>query len=147
MKPAILFDIDGTLANVDHRREFVTSGKSDWESFNAGMGNDTPNYPIVSLYKTLWESENYDLILVSGRQEEFRELTERWLVGNEIPFSRLLMRPFKDYRPDEIIKEEILNQLRSEGHEVLFVVDDRKRVVDMWRQKGITCLQCDVGDF
>jgi FMN phosphatase YigB (HAD superfamily) len=147
MKPTVLFDIDGTLAKIDHRRIFVTNGKSDWASFNARMGDDTPNHPIVSLYTALWNSENYELILVSGRQEDFRELTERWLVWNEIPFSRLLMRPFKDYRSDVIIKREMLNQLKEEGHEILFTVDDRKQVVDMWRQMGITCLQCDVGDF
>jgi len=147
MRLTVLFDIDGTLANVDHRRVFLTEGKPDWGTFNALMGNDIPNYPVVSLYIALWESEKYELILLSGRQEEHRELTERWLISNEIPFGRLLMRPAKDYRPDEIVKEDMLNKLLDEGHEILFTVDDRQKVVDMWRSKGIVCLQCDEGDF
>ncbi len=57
------------------------------------------------------------------------------------------MRKGKDNRKDAIIKKEILGLLRQEGKEILFAVDDRQQVVDMWRENGITCLQCDIGDF
>lgn len=146
-KPAIIFDIDGTLADIEHRRHHLDEEKPNWHAFNNEMGEDTPNKPIVALYKTLWDSGNYELILVSGRAEEHRKITENWLVWNEIPFERLLMRPLKDFRADYIIKEEILDKLRAEGKEILFTVDDRKQVVDMWRRNGITCLQCAEGDF
>jgi len=85
--------------------------------------------------------------IVTGRNERFRQITERWLTWNEIPFSRLTMRPNKDQRPDYIIKQEILDGFLSEGLDITFTVDDRQQVVDMWRRNGITCLQCDVGDF
>ncbi|WP_440616208.1 phosphatase domain-containing protein [Cysteiniphilum sp. 6C5] len=73
--------------------------------------------------------------------------TEQWLIWHEIPFDRLIMRKGKDNRKDAIIKKEILGLLRQEGKEILFAVDDRQQVVDMWRENGITCLQCDIGDF
>ena len=57
------------------------------------------------------------------------------------------MRPEGDYRPDYQVKQEMLNSLKAEGFEVLFTVDDRKQVVDMWRRNGITCLQCAEGNF
>ena len=142
-----LFDIDGTLALIDHRRPFVTGERPNWNKFNKIMGDDTPNHPVVSLYKTLWESNKYQLILVSGRGEEYRKITETWLTWNSIPFEKLLMRPRNDFRSDVEIKQEILNQLRGEGQEISFVVDDRNSVVDMWRQNGITCLQCAEGNF
>ncbi len=146
-KPTILFDIDGTIADIAHRRKCLDQDKPDWRAFNNAMGDDTLNAPVVELYKTLWDSGKYDIILVSGRGEESRKITEQWLTWNEIPFDRLLMRPLKDFRADTLIKEEILDQLRAEGKEILFTVDDRQQVVDMWRKNGITCLQCDVGDF
>lgn len=146
-KPTILFDIDGTIADIEHRRKFLEQDKPDWRAFNNAMGDDTSNAPVVELYKTLWESKKYEIILVSGRGEESRKITEQWLTWNEIPFDRLLMRPLKDFRADTLIKEEILDKLRSEGKNILFTVDDRQQVVDMWRKNGITCLQCDVGDF
>ncbi|WP_380055547.1 hypothetical protein ACFE33_00635 [Falsihalocynthiibacter sp. SS001] len=142
-----LFDIDGTLAQIDHRRAFLKGERPDWRSFNERMGDDTPNRPIVELYKTLWKSERYKLILVSGRGEEHRKITEAWLTWNSIPFERLLMRPSNDFRPDTEIKQEILDKLLGEGKEISFIVDDRKSVVDMWRSNGIICLQCADGDF
>ena len=143
----VLFDIDGTIADIEHRRPFLDQDPPDWRSFNDAMGDDTPNAAVVALYKTLWASPDYELILVSGRGEASRALTERWLVWNEIPFGRLLMRGHKDQRADHIVKEEILDALLDEGKTILFTVDDRQQVVDMWRRRGITCLQCDVGDF
>jgi len=147
MKPTVLFDIDGTLADIQHRRHFLKSAKPDWQSFNRKMGEDTPNQPVVTLYKTLWDSQNYQLILVSGRGEESRKITEIWLTWNSIPFDRLLMRPAGDFRPDVEVKQDILDRLWSEGAEILFAVDDRNAVVEMWRRNGITCLQCAEGDF
>lgn len=147
MKSCVLFDIDGTLALIDHRRPFLDSDKPDWRTFNSKMGEDTPNHPVVELYRTLWDSQKYQLILVSGRGEEYRKITETWLTWNLIPFEELLMRPTSDFRPDTEVKQEILDQLRSEGKEIAFVVDDRNSVVEMWRRNGITCLQCAEGDF
>ena len=147
LRKTVLFDIDGTLADIAHRRPYLQSDRPDWKRFNDGMGDDTPNTAIVSLYKTLRQSEAYELILVSGRSEQYRSITQHWLTWNEIQFSRLLMRKENDVHSDVIIKEEILHKLLSEGLQIEFVVDDRQQVVDMWRRNGITCLQCDVGDF
>ena len=138
---------DGTLADIEHRRVFLQGDRPDWARFNAAMGEDTPNRPIVDLYQTLWASGAYDLQIVTGRNEAFRKVTETWLTWNEIPFTRVLMRADKDNRPDNIIKGEFLEQLRAEGRDIAFAVDDRQQVVDMWRANGVTCLQCDVGDF
>ncbi|NOR62290.1 MAG: polynucleotide kinase [Rhodobacteraceae bacterium] len=143
----ILFDIDGTLADIEHRRGFLLGDLPDWRAFNAAMGDDTPNLPVVSLYKSLWATQSFEIILVSGRNEKYRKITEQWLVWNEIPFGRLLMRMDNDNRADYLIKKEILNQLISEGKNIEFAVDDRQQVVDMWRENGITCFQCDKGDF
>lgn len=143
----ILFDMDGTLADIRHRRKFLDQAKPNWRKFNDKMGEDAPNIPIVTLYKTLWQSGNYEVIIVTGRNEQYRRITEQWLTWNDIPFGRMLMRADNDNRADHIIKQEILNGLLAEGKDIAFTVDDRQQVVDMWRSNGITCLQCDVGDF
>jgi hypothetical protein len=143
----VIFDLDGTLAEINHRRTHLSSQSPDWKSFNSEMSNDIPNKPIVDLYKALWDSQIYQLIIVSGRSDEYRKFTEQWLSWNEIPFSELIMRKKGDSRSDHIVKEEILKQIQSLNKEIAFVVDDRQQVVDMWRKNGITCLQCDTGDF
>ncbi|MBV1934915.1 MAG: hypothetical protein KUG59_09500 [Parvibaculaceae bacterium] len=63
------------------------------------------------------------------------------------PLLQNFMRPDNDSRADHIIKEEILDKLLAQGAEIEFAVDDRNQVVNMWRRRGITCLQCDYGNF
>lgn len=77
----------------------------------------------------------------------YRKITEQWLTWNVISFGDMYMRGDNDFRSDHVIKEEILGHLLSRGKRILFVVDDRQQVVDMWRRNGITVLQCDEGDF
>ena len=72
MKPTILFDIDGTLADTEHRRYLLRGNSPNWDKFNNLMGEDKPNIPIVRLYNTLWHSGEYHIVLISGRGEEFR---------------------------------------------------------------------------
>ena len=143
----ILFDIDGTLADLNGREKYLKQERPDWRNFNAKMEEDLPNTAVVSLYRALYESGKFEIILVSGRQERFRKVTETWLAWHEIPFDTLLMRADTDQRPDSEVKQDILNALKVQGKEILFTVDDRQSVVDMWRANGITCLQCQKGDY
>ena len=75
-KPVVIFDIDGTLADISHRRHFVEGNKKNWAKFNQAMINDTPKTAIVALYQALWDK--YYVIIVSGRTDDFRQQTEAW---------------------------------------------------------------------
>lgn len=90
------------------------------------------------------------VVFCTGRGEEYRASTEAWIrqkVCTGATMWPLMMRPAGDNRPDDIIKLEMLEALRAEGRTIRFVVDDRQRVVDMWRREGVTALQCAPGDF
>jgi hypothetical protein len=58
----------------------------------------------------------------------------------------LYMRQDGDFRRDDIVKQEILDKYIDKDR-VLFVLDDRDQVVDMWRRNGLTCFQVAEGDF
>ena len=60
----------------------------------------------------------------------------------DIPHAELYMRSEGDYRPDYVIKSQILDAILADGYEIAFVVDDRPSVVAMWRERGLVCLQC-----
>lgn len=138
----VIFDLDGTLADITHRLHLVTNGNRRWNEFFAMCINDIPIESIVGLYDMVGTySPKIGIIIVSGRSDEVRKETEAWLEASEIYYEKLIMRPAGDYTPDHILKEQILDRLLAEGHEILFTVDDRQRVVDMWRRRGITCLQ------
>lgn len=159
MKQVIIFDIDGTLANNQHRQHYLTGEKKDWDKFYSEMDKDTPNEPVVFLCNLITaylccytNYSNLKLIICTGRPENYRKQTEEWLhqVINSHGYHfvwKLIMRPEGDHRPDYQVKQEMLDALKTDGYEILFTVEDRKQVVDMWRANGITCLQCAEGDF
>lgn len=139
----VLCDIDGTAANIEHRRHFVESKSKSWTRFFEAMVDDTPNEWCQELVRCL---HPHEVIFVTGRPENYREQTEKWLDDHYTGlWSELYMRPANNTEPDHKIKQEIYeNHINGE---VLFVIDDRQQVVDMWRSKGLTVLQCDKGDF
>lgn len=146
MQKAILVDIDGTLADVEHRVHHVQSETKNWKAFNEGMVFDELNLWCADLIKAM-SNEGYKILFITGRSEPYREHTLKWLKENKIEFDDLYMRPTKDQREDFEVKKEIyIDEIKS-AYKVLFVVEDRASVVKMWRGIGLVCLQCDWGDF
>jgi hypothetical protein len=89
------------------------------------------------------------VLLISGREEIYRGVTEYWLGTHGLLKYRLglIMRAEKDNRPDEIVKRELYEQKIQPHYQVGLVLDDRNKVVKMWRELGLTCLQVAEGDF
>lgn len=141
----IIFDIDGTLADISHRRHLVTTKPTNWPEFQALAHLDAVHEPIAILARSL--SREHRIILCSGRGEQERPVTEDWLWQNRIPFDALYMRAEKDYRADDVIKKELLDRILADGFEPRLVFDDRSRVVTMWRRRGLICAQVAEGDF
>ena len=147
--PAVIFDIDGTLVNVEHRQMIFEDGKlkgkAKWNAFYEAAKDDTPNQPIIDMTQLYWDTGWY-VALFTGRPEKYRKATREQLLRFGVRYSSLHMRP--DVRgsaiPDVELKKDMLWELDRRVH---FVVEDRDRVVAMWRSLGITCLQCNYGDF
>lgn len=146
--PYIVFDIDGTLADIKHRLHHIINPeeKKDWEAFNAASEYDALNKHIAAINYRMCGRSRYGSIIVSGRSENYRSITEKWLLQHNIYCDYIFMRQSGDFRSDAIIKEEIIiNNIKDAP--ILFVVDDRDRVVEVWRKHGYKCLQCQKGDY
>jgi phosphoglycolate phosphatase-like HAD superfamily hydrolase len=145
-KDAVIFDIDGTLADITHRLHYVTGEQKNYDDFNSLCVGDIPKKDIIDLLKIF--SYKYLIVIVTGREEKWRIVTKDWLdlhIG--IPYVYpLRMRRTGDHRPDYIVKEEILQNL-NQFYNIKFAVEDRDQVVEMWRRNGITCLQCQKGEY
>lgn len=150
----ILCDIDGTAANIDHRR-FLVEGKKEgkkvnWPRFFDEMVNDIPNEWCQELLDAM-VSVGHEIVFISGRPDDYREQTTAWLKQYypTVYSGRLYMRPAGNYDADYLIKEEILAAQFDDAalENILFVLDDRQQVVDMWRRHDLTVLQCDEGAF
>ncbi len=143
-----IFDIDGTLSDAEHRKYLIQKPMNDWPAFYAKSAYDRVKDDVLDILYALksWHPEDA-IIIVTGREEICRGITEEWLRIYDIPYKKLYMRKEKDYRPDDIVKEEILAEIRKDGFEPWVVFEDRDRVVAMWRRNGILCCQVAEGNF
>jgi predicted kinase len=139
-------DLDGTLCDVEHRRHFVRQeGKKDWNGFFKEMVNDKVNWPVMTVLKHL--SGVFKVVYCTGRPDNWKKETLRWLENNNAPNGDLFMRPRNDSRQDDIIKEIILDFEVLTRYSVYFCLDDRDQVVKMLRKRGQTVFQVAEGDF
>lgn len=200
MTPMYIFDLDGTLALIDHRRHLVNgtcptchgsgretpasadsrvvhedadsvtlaidtadhsqpvcsacggSGqvKPDWSAFFAACVYDSPNWPVIATMNMLLKA-GADVRVWSGRSSVVMNETLTWLHrffevdADEV---QLLMRCEGDYTPDEQLKAKWLDELNEyDRNRLVAVFDDRQKVVDMWRAKGVACFQVAPGEF
>lgn len=136
----IIFDIDGTLSDPSQRLHFLEN--KDWDSFYEHCDED----PVISHVSFLAQElgKDHSIFILTGRPERVRKKTQKWLMEHYIPYDRLLMRKDEDHRPDYVIKAEMVDSLKLP---IWLAIDDRDRVVKMFRDKGILCLQCREGDY
>lgn len=140
----VIFDIDGTLADISARRHHLEKRPKDWDAFFAAMREDAAVAPLVRLCNTLYDA-GFHLLLCSGRPERYRDDTVAWLTREGVKYHALLLRRDDDRRSDVEVKRDLLAGFDKER--IAFVVEDRTRVVDMWRAQGLVCLQCAPGEF
>jgi len=150
MNKVVIFDLDGTLALIDKRRSksLQKSGKLNWEVFFSpeNIQLDEPNTPVIKTFQAMKQAV-FQVGIFSGRDSISRKETEVWLKENGIQFDFLKMRPQGDCTPDDVLKKMWLDEMISDGKEILCVFDDRDKVVKMWRENGISCFQVNYGDF
>ena len=134
MEEVIICDLDGTLA--------IHNGRTPFEYHKCDT--DLPNRPVVELVKRL----GLPVIYMSGRDDSCFKKTKQWLRDHGLPEGELLMRTTGDRRKDAVVKRELYEQHIEGKYEILFVLDDRDQVVDLWRKDlGLTCLQVAYGDL
>jgi len=134
---AIIVDIDGTLAHMEGRSPYDPT-LYHTDSFDDVLGSLVDSYA--------WNT-GATVIVVSGRDEQFKPETVKWLRDHEFAYDHIFMRPQGDTRNDAIVKDELFERHIAGKYNIDFVLDDRDRVVAMWRAKGLKVLQVAEGDF
>jgi predicted kinase len=133
--PTIAFDADGTLVDVSGLTHLVRGKYKDFDRFHRGSLWSPPNEDVVALAKEAAE-KGFKVIVVTAREEPYREVTQAWLDANEVPYENIFMRPEKDWRPDHIVKNEMFENI-SQHYDVVHFVDDREDIARVWESYGI----------
>lgn len=147
---ALIVDIDGTLADSAWRNSWAQAG--EWDEFHERSIEDSPRRDVADLIIHMVPI-NWDVIICTGRPSNYRRLTLDWLDKHDLsPFvDELLMRPAYDYRPDAEVKRELVERhfggWEVAQERVAFVLEDRDKVCDMWRNHGLVCWQVQPGGY
>ncbi|SRR5690554_6798335 len=141
----VITDLDGTLSDAEHRVHLIERNPKNWDAFFEASRDDAPIWPVIRVVQAL-QAAGHQIHVLTGRSDSTREATVAWLEAHEVPFDRLLMRSAGDYTPDDRLKRDWFVQ-DYKPEDVLLVLDDRARVVRMWREFGLVCLQVAPGDF
>lgn len=133
---AVMFDTDGTTAQMNGRGPF------DWDK----VGQDLPKYNVINHAKDL-KARGVTIINLSGRDGCCKDATAEWYKKVGMPCDFHFQREAGDQRPDDVIKKEIFFRDIAPQFNVLYAVDDRKKVVDMWRSLGLECWEVQESNF
>ncbi|MBC9713964.1 AAA family ATPase [Streptomyces sp. TRM66268-LWL] len=133
----VMCDIDGTLAMRGER------GPYDFTRCD----EDTLNESVRRALRAFRAADSDVIVLLSGRGEEHREITEAWLARHEVPYDELWMRARGDHRRDDLVKAELFDAHVRDRFAVRVSLDDRDRVVAVWRRMGLPTWQVNYGDF
>jgi hypothetical protein len=141
-----VFDLDGVLADVSHRRHFI-EGRRDWPAFFAAARDDKPLTTGIDLARAA-HGKGLALVYLSGRPEHLRAATVAWLLQHGAPPGELLLRPDRDRSPATDLKLRLLRRLTREVR-VVFFVDDDEDVVHAVRSAHPTLVhgECVVADW
>jgi predicted kinase len=128
----VLCDVDGTIADTEHRMHYLEEPK-DYDGFFMAMDNDRPIMPVIEWLREL--SKSYTILLISGRPVSYYTSTKCWLNRYKVPHARIFMRPQGDHRPDYQFKASVLKGIPKD--KVFLVIDDRPSIVELvWRPNG-----------
>jgi hypothetical protein len=144
----VILDIDGCLANNDHRLHHIRTSPKDYESFYSAMVDDTPISDIIWLVDLIitaqYEQEDFVLFVCTGRPEDYREETEAWL-STYAPrlhncMYEISMRPSGDHRENSVVKNEMIESIKQQGFNIRLVLEDNPNVITMLQENNITVM-------
>lgn len=153
MPDCVVFDIDGTLADAgDYLWHLQNkdgspklSSEKDWTAYFAGIPHFTLIEPVATICRAL--SGRVLILYATGRSEEHIEDTHTWIQKHSLPMSTIYHRAKGDFRNDNIVKLELLEEIRADGFNIIMIFDDRARVVSAMRKAGYPVAQVAEGDY
>lgn len=160
--PAFIFDIDGTLANGQHRLHhlgwtFSPGGGSstpppdgfvkNWPAYFAAAGGDSLILPVAKILCSLHRAAYATCIYCTSRDETAIPLTREWLLRHRLPDLDIYYRCAGDRRHDDIVKLELFKEIEADGYEILAAFEDRRRVAIALRKAGYVVAHVAEGDF
>ena len=133
----ICLDLDGTVADGRARLHYIKNPPKDWHNFFMESADDPPYQIIVDMIND--EVKNGNIIVVTtARPYKYYNVSKDWLDKNKIPYNLIFMRKDGDFRPDYIVKEEMISEIHQIlGRKPTRAYDDKDEVINMFLANGL----------
>lgn len=139
-RDAALFDLDGTLCDTSSIEHLVAGPDADYRAFHAASATCPPVEEVLAALRRARE-QGLAVLLWTGREFVWRDLTLDWLARHEIGFDGLYMRLAADYRPAVTVKSELLRDIADDGFRIVRAWEDDTEIVALLRETGADVTQ------
>lgn len=143
--PAVVFDMDGVLADAANRQHFLEGARRDWDAFFDACGED----PLIEEVGRLAEllDPGLAVVLLTGRPLRVELQTLAWLARFALRWDLLIMRDYGDYSAAREFKRRTVAELRAYGFDLRLAVEDDRRNLEMFQAEGVPCLYIHSGYY
>ncbi|HSX43602.1 MAG TPA: hypothetical protein VLF59_05985 [Candidatus Saccharimonadales bacterium] len=131
----VCVDLDGTVCNDSHRHHLTPQldpKHTDWADYHLACSGDTPLMGTILAVQAL--AHDYDIHIVSGREEIARAVTITWLKQHKISYTALRLRLPQEVDYDDTTpwryKIRYIQHLQDAGHEVVLFLEDWAMIAD-----------------
>jgi hypothetical protein len=157
MSVLFVVDIDGTLA--DFGRRLVEAGPepsradkkvyADWVFKIQNEDTLLADKPVQGMKELIEELGRWnEVVYLTGREEQWRKVTDTWLYENDFPGYGLIMRPDDNYQETAQFKEDVIDDLiiNYRPNSVVIIDDDQSGELEkMCKRRGWTFLKAMSG--
>ena len=139
MADVLLMDLDGTLCDG---AAGLHLGDHDYHHYAT---TDAPARPEMLAVIRDAAGRGIETVVVTGRYARWQPAAELWLWRVRVHPLEFHSRSDSDWRPNRVVKSEILADIRTR-HNVVAAYDDDPRNLEVFRAAGIP-LVVAVGEF
>ena len=145
-KPAVAFDLDGTLVDTREITHFVEKdekGRRNFDMFHRSSLFVPPNPEVVQILNDA-QAAGHPVLITTARSQEYAEVSQRWLHENGITFDNYYCRKQGDFRPDYEVKKDIFDEI-DKDYFLVHAVDDNPAAIKNWEDHGVLVTKIPFG--
>jgi len=146
--PAVVFDIDGVLADAAARQHLLEASgtrRRNWNAFFDAAGEDEVIAEVARLTELL--DRDLLLVLLTARPVRIRDLTLAWLDRHDLRWDLLVMRAGGDFSPSPEMKRTAVRELQAAGLDLRLAFEDDRRNVEVFHAEGVPCVYIHSGYY